>query len=1164
MPSKLIWPAFNSILQGDHCGVDIATEAHTQLLRSVGLLQPGIQLTANQPCRHPSRVEGLVIDDFFSVSVEETSNNPEDAAAVHAYHTAQKAYERAGLLGSPEKDKCGAEEGKTIGAFLNSAQRATSRGLCTVSAPPEKRLALSTISVQVAQLGATTCGLHSCIMGAWVSMIIYRRPMMSLFQQAFTLVSNEQAAERNNEVIHLPRAVAQELAMVSILSPLMQTNLAACYGQRIYATDASEEKGAICSAPASKDIQEVLFRTCRTKGAYTKLLSPTQVLLKRLNEFEEIGEETFQLPFVRPGRPLAFTFEFLEIYSGASDVTRYMDSFGIICGQPIELSRSEEFNMKFVHLLEWITYMLAEKVLKAVLLMPPCTTFSIMRRPALRDRFHPFGFNPQDPQTMDGNILAQRSFQVGKVAAVNAAIAVIEKPHTSKMKYLPSWEDLLSLPSASQVRSDSCQFGSIHRKSFSFLSINLDLSPIALRCKGTCSHIPVQGKYTKASATYEPRLAYGLAHCLAHGVFQMRSACHDVDRIEVEGLERPLVNEVVLTSSWEVEKCWSFKSPSHINLLELKSVEKLVQRKAQTTRSERFVSVVDSNVSRGALGKGRSSSLAVSGVLRRINATLLASDLYMVNPFCPTRLNVSDDPTRDTPLRSPVPGLDAHELTRDQLFDLASLPRLRRWASNWARLCILLCFPKILHLSDRSIYRQSSANSLRVGFSKSPVLDFSVLDFDHTLGYPGEGPEDLAKVGLVLFGFCFLFSPLPCFLLVAFHFLPARVPGLGQLCCACFWIAVCSGSFFQRAEAMELGPFSGLERRKAEMRAARPALPVDRPTLEVTCRLREKYWDMFLKWTQAEGIDMPGLLQSYLLYVDEINSVLVKYGRALYNAGKPYSVYAETINMLSAKKPVLRRQLQGAWDLAFSWIKAEPSSHHIAMPWQVLLAMVTVAVTWGWTEVAGCLSLAWGALLRAGEILSATRHELLLPRDVGETIHYALLSIGEPKTRQTGPRHQAAKLDIPDLLSVVDLAFGDLPELCRLWPRTGQTLRLRFREILQELGLPTSRYNNMKPLDLGSLRSGGCTWHLQVTENAEYCRRKGRWLSSKVMEIYIQETTALLYLKKITTDSRDKVLAVASLFPAILARAQKLKDANVPTKTWFSLLHQEDLWRKWG
>lgn len=84
--------------------------------------------------------------------------------------------------------------------------------------------------------------------------------------------------------------------------------------------------------------------------------------------------------------------------------------------------------------------------------------------------------------------------------------------------------------------------------------------------------------------------------------------------------------------------------------------------------------------------------------------------------------------------------------------------------------------------------------------------------------------------------------------------------------------------------------------------------------------------------------------------------------------------------------------------------------------------MVSVALTWGRLEVAGCLSLAWGAPLRADEFLSASsRHELLLPRDVGNTMPFALPSINEPKTRQTGPRHQAAKLD-------VDIAFGDLPE----------------------------------------------------------------------------------------------------------------------------------------
>ena len=116
-----------------------------------------------------------------------------------------------------------------------------------------------------------------------------------------------------------------------------------------------------------------------------------------------------------------------------------------------------------------------------------------------------------------------------------------------------------------------------------------------------------------------------------------------------------------------------------------------------------------------------------------------------------------------------------------------------------------------------------------------------------------------------------------------------------------------------------------------------------------------------------------------------------------------------------------------------------------------------------------------------------------------ETIAYALLAIHEPKTRHTGPRHQAAKLDAPDLLQVVDLdlAFGDRLEGSRLWEMSGQTLRVRFKELLRELQLPLEKSGDMKPLDLGSLRAGGATWHLQVTEDSEYCRRKGRWINVK-------------------------------------------------------------------
>lgn len=171
------------------------------------------------------------------------------------------------------------------------------------------------------------------------------------------------------------------------------------------------------------------------------------------------------------------------------------------------------------------------------------------------------------------------------------------------------------------------------------------------------------------------------------------------------------------------------------------------------------------------------------------------------------------------------------------------------------------------------------------------------------------------------------------------------------------------------------------------------------------------------------------------------------------------------------------------------------------MPWQVLLGMLTVSPTWGWTFFAGALALAWGALLRPGEIFASSRAELLLPRDVDNTIAFGLLAIQEPKTRRTGAKHRAAKIDIPDLLKVVDFCFGHLAPSAMLWPWSGQTFRTRFRDVLLALKLPTQKIGDMKALDPGSLRSGGATWHLQMTEDGEYTRRKGRWISAKVMEI---------------------------------------------------------------
>ena len=102
--------------------------------------------------------------------------------------------------------------------------------------------------------------------------------------------------------------------------------------------------------------------------------------------------------------------------------------------------------------------------------------------------------------------------------------------------------------------------------------------------------------------------------------------------------------------------------------------------------------------------------------------------------------------------------------------------------------------------------------------------------------------------------------------------------------------------------------------------------------------------------------------------------------------------------MFSSVCPSLRRLLQPAWDLAFSWQREEPPVHHTAMPWQIAIAAIAVALIYGWVDLAGVISLCWGGLARVGEVLEATRADLVLPSDIGTPdCKHALLSIRDPR-----------------------------------------------------------------------------------------------------------------------------------------------------------------------
>ena len=170
------------------------------------------------------------------------------------------------------------------------------------------------------------------------------------------------------------------------------------------------------------------------------------------------------------------------------------------------------------------------------------------------------------------------------------------------------------------------------------------------------------------------------------------------------------------------------------------------------------------------------------------------------------------------------------------------------------------------------------------------------------------------------------------------------------------------------------------------------------------------------------------------------------------------------------------------------------------MPWQIAVAATTAAILYGWTSLAGVIALSWAGLARIGEVLAARRCDLVFPEDTWEHTSHVLLTVLEPKTRCKSARHQCVRVDQPQFIRVLKLAYSALaPErkLWPSWPSSPSMLRNHFKKLLLAIVLHESSVPNLRGFDLGSLRAGGATWLMQMTENPDYVRRRRRWITNK-------------------------------------------------------------------
>ncbi|CAK9009865.1 DNA topoisomerase (ATP-hydrolyzing), partial [Durusdinium trenchii] len=202
----------------------------------------------------------------------------------------------------------------------------------------------------------------------------------------------------------------------------------------------------------------------------------------------------------------------------------------------------------------------------------------------------------------------------------------------------------------------------------------------------------------------------------------------------------------------------------------------------------------------------------------------------------------------------------ALDLSIGELHQLAGCKALRRWAANWFRLVLIVCGKEVIYFKQKNLFRACPYLSLLPARQCEPTMEF-----DQTLGFPGEGPRALEF-------FC----------LLLFVGLPIKEPGSVSL--SWTFAAISVGPNVAMAAPVE--PRNAGDWKRATLRQGREPLPQGRPVLKITEKQREVLLEKFRVWLLGKGVIAAELFADTYHHVEEINCLLSMYGRELYKAAK--------------------------------------------------------------------------------------------------------------------------------------------------------------------------------------------------------------------------------------------------------------------------------------
>ena len=236
----------------------------------------------------------------------------------------------------------------------------------------------------------------------------------------------------------------------------------------------------------------------------------------------------------------------------------------------------------------------------------------------------------------------------------------------------------------------------------------------------------------------------------------------------------------------------------------------------------------------------------------------------------------------------------------------------------------------------------------------------------------------------------------------------------------------------------------------------------------------------------------------------------------MWKQGEPLLTIGDALSALHFFQPSTKRQIPHAWKLFATWRKLEVPARAPPLTAVLVRGMSALALNRGQLELATCLILGFHALLRTGELLTLRGTDFL----VGKT--HALLRLELTKTGRRRAVSEAISIqDEIVLLLLTTLLQVRKDKGCLeafLWTQSHQAFRQNFKKLCHDFGLDHLQF---RPY---SLRRGGATDFFQRTLSMEATLLRGRWESSRVARLYINDGLSFLPTLK-TTPKMSKMLA---------------------------------------